>query len=275
MGIRKPARSHSQKIYFFSDAHLGIADKKTDRIKEQRLVRFLDHVGVDADRLFILGDLFDYWFEYRTVVPKGYTRLLGKLAELTDGGVSISYLAGNHDFWTRGYFEDELGIQVFSDPVDQTFSGTRFYLHHGDGIVKSDRGYRFLKKVLRNKTNISLFSLLHPDLASRLAHWSSRTSRHHTSGRTMEGEDMADFAAAKIRSGSDVVIMGHNHAATLQRINGGIYVNLGDWIDHCTYAVFDGSTLSLCRWNNGSKYVERAGLKTHQTAAQGRKKRRK
>lgn len=260
MGTRKPSRTKTTKVYFFSDAHLGIAEREADREKEKRIVRFLDFVANDADQLFILGDLFDYWFEYRTVVPRGFTRLLGKLAELTDKGVTIRYLAGNHDFWMRGYFEEELGIQVFSDPVEQTLAGKRFYLHHGDGIIKSDRGYRFLKRILRNKTNISLFSLVHPDLATRLANWSSRASRQHTSSRSLEGKDMIEFAGAKIRSGADVVIMGHNHSLLLERIDHGIYVNLGDWINHNSYAVFDGYSLSLLRWNNGPQYIDGANV---------------
>lgn len=237
------------KTYFFSDAHLGIGSKEEDRNKERSIVRFLEMVGRDGEELFIVGDLFDFWFEYKSVVPKGYFRLFARLADLTEAGIKISYLAGNHDFWLKTYFRDELGMQIFPDPIERTIHGKRFYIHHGDGLLKKDTGYRVLKRVLRNKTNIYLFSLLHPDLASRIAHWSSHTSRKHTSNRAFEGDDMAQFAEQKIKEGFDFVVMGHNHVPQYRNIGTGVYVNLGDWIEAYTYGVFDGTKLELKKWS--------------------------
>ena len=237
-----------RKSYFFSDAHLGVGSKEEDRRKERALVQFLEMVGTEGNQLFIVGDLFDYWFEYRTVVPKGYVRLFAKLAELSDAGVTLTYLAGNHDFWLREYFHDELGMRIERDPIERVINGKRFYLHHGDGLLKNDSGYRILKRVLRNRTNIAFFSLVHPDLAARIARWSSQKSRQYTSKRVYEGDDMTKFATQKISEGYDFVVMGHNHVPCRRNIGSGVYVNLGDWVSEQSYAVFDGSSLELKAW---------------------------
>jgi UDP-2,3-diacylglucosamine hydrolase len=244
---KRPAPSH-RKTYFFSDVHLGLGSKDEDRKREQRVIQFLDMVKHDAAELYILGDLFDYWFEYTSVVPKGYFRLFAKLADLRYRGVQISYLAGNHDFWLGDYLTEELGIAIFTEPITRTFGGKKFYLHHGDGLLKNDTGYRILKKVLRNKINIFLFSLIHPDLTSWIARWSSRKSRAYTSKKIFEGNDMVDFARKKISEGFDVVIMGHNHKAMFRELGRGVYVNIGDWLHENTYAVFDGNKIQLKKW---------------------------
>ncbi len=248
MTKRSSQRDRRQNVYFFSDAHLGLGPKEEELSKERLIIQFLDMVQADAKELFILGDLFDFWFEYRTVVPKGYFRLFTKLADLTGSGVRVSYLAGNHDFWLRSYFQDDLGIEVFPDPIDRVIGNKRFYLHHGDGLLKNDTGYRILKRVLRSKTNTFLFSLLHPDLTGWFAQWSSRTSREHTSKQHYEESDMVEFAAKKLHEGYDYVIMGHNHKALQKKLGLGMYINLGDWIHENTYAVFDGTRLSLKNW---------------------------
>jgi UDP-2,3-diacylglucosamine hydrolase len=237
-----------RKTYFFSDAHLGVGPKEEDRRKEKALVQFLDLVRSDGDQLFIVGDLFDYWFEYRFVVPKGYFRLFAKLAELSDAGIKLVYMAGNHDFWLRGYFADELGMKIEHHPTEYVIGGKKFYIHHGDGLLKTDTGYRILKRVLRNRTNIFLFSLVHPDLAARIARWSSNKSRQYTSKREYESDDMTEFARTKINEGYDFIVMGHNHVPCKRNIGTGVYVNLGEWVHGRTYAVFDGSSLELKSW---------------------------
>ena len=242
-----------RKTYFFSDAHLGLGSKDEELQKERLLIAFLEAVERDGEQLFIVGDLFDYWFEYKTVVPKGFFRLFTKLAVLTEKGIGVSYLAGNHDFWLKSYFQDELGMQVFLDPIERTIRGKRFYIHHGDGLMKNDTGYRVLKRILRNKTNIFLYSLLHPDFASRLARGSSQASRKHVGKRTFEEHDMVEFAERKIQDGFDYVVMGHNHVPHRRNIEGGVYVNLGDWITEHTYAVFDGKKLELKEWKATKK----------------------
>lgn len=238
------------KTYFISDAHLGIGTPQEDRQKELRLIRFLESIRKDARQLYIVGDLFDYWFEYKTVVPKKYFRLFTKLAELTEQGIRIVFLAGNHDFWVNDYFRAELGIEISLHPVQTDIDGKRFLIHHGDGLLQDDMGYRILKKILRNRINIFLFSLLHPDISGLLARWSSRTSRRYTGNRTYEGNGMEDFAAQKVQEGFDFVVMGHNHIPSAKAVGRGMYVNLGDWIIENTYAVFDGRKLQLKRWKN-------------------------
>ncbi len=236
------------KTYFFSDVHLGLGTTEEDRQKEQRLIRFLDFIQKDAEQIFIVGDLFDYWFEYKTVVPKGYFRLFAKLAEIHDQGIRVFFTVGNHDFWMRGYFHDELGMDVYNEPMEKEIHGKRFLIHHGDGIIKNDVGYKILKKILRAKINIFLFALIHPDITGRIARWSSQTSRQYTSNRTYEGSDMVRFAQEQIRAGYDFIVMGHNHIPAIQKFLTGTYVNLGDWIFENTYAVFDGKKIVLKQW---------------------------
>jgi len=237
-----------QKTYFFSDAHLGLGSLEEDRQKELRLIHFLNFVQRDASQIYIVGDLFDYWFEYKTVVPKRYFRLFAKLADLAEQNIRLIFIAGNHDFWVKDYFHDELGMEVHINPVEAEICGKRFFIHHGDGLLKDDLGYKILKKILRNRINIFLYSLLHPDIAGSLARWSSQTSRQYTSNRTYESTGMVNFAQHMINKGFDYVIMGHNHVPSCQTLNGGVYINLGDWIFENTYAVYDGKTLKLKKW---------------------------
>ena len=249
---RREKTPSSKKIYFFSDAHLGIGSIDEDRAKEHRLIDFLSSIQHDAEAVYIVGDLFDYWFEYRTVIPKNYFRLLAKLAELADLGIELHFIVGNHDFWMKEYFTEEFGMKVYTEPIEATLHGKRFYIHHGDGLLKDDLGYKILKKILRNKVNIFLYSLIHPDITGGIARWSSRTSRKYTSNRSYEGSGMGEFAAKKIQEGFDFVIMGHNHVPSRQNIGKGTYINLGDWITSNTYAVYNNTTLNLCAWKNNS-----------------------
>jgi UDP-2,3-diacylglucosamine hydrolase len=238
------------KTYFFSDAHLGIGSAEEDHRRELRIIRFLDFIQRDAEQIFIVGDLFDYWFEYKTVVPKKYFRLLAKFAEIIEGGVRVYFIAGNHDFWVKDYFRTEIGMDLHLNPVETEINRKRFFIHHGDGLLKSDAGYRILKKVLRNKLNIFLFSLIHPDVAGSIARWSSHTSRRYTSNRTYESSGMKEFAERKIQEGFDFVVMGHNHISSIQKIGNGTYINLGDWIFENTYAVFDGKNIKLTKYSD-------------------------
>jgi len=245
---QSPPSRVRHNTYFFSDAHLGIGSQEEDLQKELRLIRFLQSIRKDAAQIYIVGDLFDYWFEYKTVVPKRYYRLFATFAELAEQHIRLIFIAGNHDFWVQNYFHDEFGMEIHIHPVDAEIGGKRFLIHHGDGLLNDDLGYKILKKILRSKINIFLFSLLHPDLAGWLARWSSKTSRQYTSKRNYESSGMVDFAAQKIREGFTYVIMGHNHVPSRQDIGTGVYVNLGDWITENTYAVFDGKQLALKKW---------------------------
>lgn len=235
--------------YFFSDVHLGMRQAKAEKQKEDKLLKFLDHVAISGDRLFIVGDLFDFWFEYRTVVPRGYMRVLSALSQLRELGKELHYIAGNHDFWIRDFLTSEMDIEVHFDALEYTIAGKRFYIHHGDGIAKHDKGYRFLKKIFRNRFNIFLYSLLHPDLGIPLAKWVSNLSRNHTAPEgTPDDTDYREEAMRKFRQGYDYVIFGHLHYPILQMYGEKTYVNLGDWMEHFTYAVFDGTDLQLLKW---------------------------
>ena len=239
------------KAYFISDAHLGLGTRNEEREKERRLIAFLDFASQDADQLFIVGDLFDAWIEYRTVIPKGFHRLLTKLEDFTRRGAEVHYLAGNHDYWMRDYFQDELGIKTYSDAFQITIDGKRVFIHHGDGLSPNDMGYKILKRILRNRFNIWLYSWFHPDLAIPLARSTSKRSRHYTSQKDYGEEDsMLKFAQTRIQEGNDVVVMGHRHQPTCKEIGGGIYLNLGDWITHNTYALMENGRIDLKKWEN-------------------------
>jgi UDP-2,3-diacylglucosamine hydrolase len=238
--------------YFISDAHLGLGSREEERRKESRLIAFLDSIQGNANQLFIVGDLFDAWFEYRTVIVKGFHRLLAKLDEVTERGIAVHYLAGNHDLWMKDFFRDELGMKTYHHPFETVIDGKKIFVHHGDGLSNNDAGYRILKKILNNRINIRLFSLLHPDIGIRIARSSSRKSRRYTSGKDYGEEDgMLAFARTKIEEGCDIVIMGHRHSPMCRELGHGVYVNLGDWIDHNTYAELSHGRIELKEWKQG------------------------
>ncbi len=247
--ISKTSKSIKSKVYFFSDVHLGAEGKVKEKQKEENVISFLQSIKRSAAEIYILGDLFDYWFEYSTVVPKGYYRLFTTFSELNEQGTRLYLVVGNHDYWAKSYFKEEFGMEIYHKPVDKVILGKRFYLHHGDGLNPKDKGYLLLKRILRNPINIFLYSLLHPDLSGKLAQWSSGTSRKYSSNRNYEENGFIEFAEKKINEGYDYIIMGHNHKAIIQPIGNGYYVNLGDWMKLFTYAVFDGKTLRLKQWH--------------------------
>jgi UDP-2,3-diacylglucosamine hydrolase len=241
----------AKRLYFISDVHLGLGAREQERHKEDRLLSFLTTILPNAEKLFIVGDLFDFWFEYRTVVPKGFHRTLTALQELTDHGISVEYLAGNHDYWIGEFFTSELGMTLRFDPFEINLQGKRVYLHHGDGLAKNDLGYRMIKPILRNRLCIRAYRLLHPDFGVRLAQGSSKTSRAYTSAKDYgkEEEGMLAFARQKIREGLNIVVMGHRHKPTITPVENGTYVNLGDWINFNTYGEMVQGNISLHTWN--------------------------
>jgi len=237
-------------IFFFSDVHLGLHDSVREKEKLRRVLSFLSHVEEHGERLFIVGDLFDYWFEYSSVIPRGYHHILSRLGMMVERGMQIDYIAGNHDFWLRDFFPAELGIPVYKDPLSITLEGKKFLLHHGDGLATNDTGYRIMKRIFRNRFNIMLYSWVHPDWTTPLARGTSRTSRTYTSTKDYgETDGMLKFAAERIRAGYDVVVMGHRHQPCVTPIGAGTYVNLGDWVTHSSYAEFDGDTITVKDWN--------------------------
>ncbi len=240
---------NDKKYYFFSDVHLGLKSKEIERQKERKLIDFLQHISHDAEKVFILGDLFDCWIEYRKVVPKGYFRLLARLNEMYEAGIELNFLSGNHDFWLNTYLRDEVGLKIHYDNLIVELEGKKFFMTHGDGLAKKDVGYKIIKKILRNKFNQFLYSLIHPDVGISLAQMSSRQSRNYTDEKQFgSGDSMKEFAKAKISDGYDYVIMGHRHKPQCIPIAQGYFVTLGDWIKHDTYGEFSAGNFELKKW---------------------------
>ncbi|MFC1556418.1 UDP-2,3-diacylglucosamine diphosphatase [candidate division KSB1 bacterium] len=235
------------QVLFISDAHLGAEDVKTGHDREKILVAFLRESLKSGDRLFIVGDLFDFWFEYLTVIPKQGILILSCLRELSEKGVRIDYVAGNHDFWVGDFFRQELGLFFHSEPVEEIIDGKRFFIIHGDGVKRRDAGYRMLKKVFRNRFNIVLYRWLHPDIGIPFAKWCSGSSRKYTSKKDYGGnEEYLDFAKYYFEKGFDYVVMGHTHDPVFERIDViKAFVNIGDWIEHFSYVRFFNGELTL------------------------------
>ncbi|MEY3060019.1 MAG: hypothetical protein RL000_1371 [Bacteroidota bacterium] len=241
-----------KKVYFLSDFHLGVPDHASSLEREKRIVSFLDQIKDKAAMVFVVGDLFDFWFEYRTVVPKGYVRILGKLAELTDNHIPVHFFVGNHDMWMSGYFEKELNIPVFFESQTYEFNGKKMLVGHGDGLGPGDHGYKFIKKVFRNPFCQFLFGLLPPFFGISIANFFSKRSRIMT-GTTDEnflGEDkewLVLYAKEKLKKEHfDYFVFGHRHLPIdFQLKEGSRYINLGDWIKYNSYAEFDGANFQL------------------------------
>ncbi len=243
-------------VYFFSDVHLGLGDPESNREREDALIRFLAMVRQErAESLYIVGDLFDYWFEYRSVIPRGFTRTLGALASLVDAGVQVEYLMGNHDFGHRDFFEREIGVRVYHDDIERTIAGRRCYISHGDGKAFNDTGYLILKKVLRARISNAVFRFVHPDIGIGVAARASRSSRDHTNKKNYQGEKPGEsdgllaFAEKKItQEGFQLVVMGHSHRPQRIDLSGGTYINLGAWLKDRYYLALDESGPELLRF---------------------------
>ncbi len=246
-----------KKIYFISDFHLGAPDYQKSLVREKLIVRFLAQAQRDAAHIFIVGDMFDFWYEYKTVVPRGYTRIMGKLAEITDSGIPVSFFVGNHDMWMRDYFERELNIPVYYEPKEFVFNNKKFYVAHGDGLGPGDKGYKFIKKIFRNRLCQWLFGILHPSLGIGIANYFSRKSRQATGNEDKHflGEDkewliLYSKQVLKLQH-FDYFLYGHRHLPYDFKLNEtSRYINLGDWINYNSYAVFDGSKLELKYFNS-------------------------
>lgn len=241
-----------KKVYFSSDNHLGAPDAASSLPREKKFVRWLDTVQEDAAAIFLLGDLFDFWFEYKMVVPKGFVRTLGKLAELRDKGIPIYFFVGNHDLWMRDYFEKELDIPVFYDSTEFLINDKKFLIGHGDGKGPHDKGYKRMKKVFTNPLSKWLFRWLHPDIGVRLGQYFSVKNKLISGDEDKaflgkEGEWLVQYAKRKLEADHyDYFIFGHRHLPMKIAINGtSYYFNLGDWIHYYTYGVFDGEDFEL------------------------------
>lgn len=249
--------SERLKIYFASDQHLGAPTTEASFPREKKFVAWLDEIKHDADIIFLLGDLFDFWFEYKTVVPKGFVRVLGKLAEIRDSGTPIYFFTGNHDLWMHDYFEKELNIPVYHKPKEFTFNNKTFLIGHGDGLGPGDKGYKRMKKVFTNPFSKWLFRWLHPDLGVRLAQYLSVKNKLISGDADVkflgeENEWLVLYSKRKLeKKHYDFFVFGHRHLPmTIDLGKNSTYINLGDWIGYFTYGVFDGEKFELKEYKN-------------------------
>ncbi len=236
-------------IYFISDAHLGAPDHTQSRAREKRLVDFLEEIKATATDLFIMGDLFDFWFEYKHVVPRGYTRILGKLAEMSDLGIRIHYFTGNHDIWNFNYLQEETGMVLYHHPTAMTLGGKQFFLAHGDGLDESDRTFRFIKSIFTNRFLQWAFARLHPNLAFGIARkWSRRSRVKHTDNNFHgESEAIIRYSRKHLENeGYDYLVFGHRHIPVDYPLTPHArLIILGDWINNFSYGIFREGTLEL------------------------------
>lgn len=240
-----------KNIYFASDFHLGIPSYEKSLAREKKIVRWLDSIAPNARQIYLMGDIFDFWYEYKKVVPKGFVRLQGKIAELCDQGIEIFFFKGNHDMWMFRYFQKELGITLISDELKFEVDGKQFFLHHGDGLGPGDYSYKFLKKVFRNPLCIWLFGILPNRIGLGIAHYFSSKSRLANAANDevfQEGKEWLLLYCNEVveKESYDFMIFGHRHLPLdIKLKNGGRYINLGEWMHHSTYAVYDGNDLKL------------------------------
>jgi len=246
-----------KKIYFASDQHLGAPTAELSFPREQKFVAWLNEVKDDAAAIFLLGDLFDFWFEYKTVVPRGFVRVLGKLAEIRDSGIPIYFFVGNHDLWMSDYFEKELNIPVYHTTKEFTFNDKLFLIGHGDGLGPGDKGYKRMKKVFKNPFSLWLFRWLHPELGVKLAQYLSVKNKLISGDEDVrflgeEKEWLVQYSKRKLETKHyDYFIFGHRHLPMNIKVGEhSAYVNLGDWITYFTYGVFDGTSFELKKFEN-------------------------
>ncbi|MDF1543497.1 MAG: UDP-2,3-diacylglucosamine diphosphatase [bacterium] len=233
-------------LYLFSDAHLGSNGPASEALKIEKLITLFELIKQDGDRVIILGDLFDFWFEYKHAIPKEHHQVLFVLSDLVRRDIKVDYISGNHDFWIDNYFSQQLGISVHQDDFDFEYQDYKLHCTHGDGLAKADRGYRFLKRVLRNRFNIWAYRKLPVDWAIPLAKFVAGSSRKHTSKRVYDfDEDYEQYARTKLESGYDIVAIGHLHRATMKHFDQGTYINTGDFIDAFSYARIDSDSIQL------------------------------
>jgi UDP-2,3-diacylglucosamine hydrolase len=244
--------TENNKIYFISDIHLGLYPAEKSAAREQVLVNWLDKIKEDAAELYLLGDIFDFWHEYKQVVPRGFTRFLGKLAELADRGIKLHFFTGNHDVWVYDYLPAEIGLTLYRHPITRNINGKSFYIGHGDGVGSGDSGYKLLKWVFTNRILQWIFARIHPNASLAFGkHW-SKNSRYAKGivAEPYKGDDrefQVVFARnILVKEHFDYFIFGHRHvpfdvtAGSNSRV-----INLGDWINNFTYALWDGEKLEL------------------------------
>ncbi len=252
----------TKKIYFASDFHLGGAKSdQANRERELRIIQWLKSIEDSAQCLFLVGDIFDFWFEYKTVIPKGYTRFIAQLHALQDKGVKVYFFTGNHDMWLFDYFEKEMGIQIFREPIKIQINSHTFFIGHGDGLGPGDKKYKILKKIFSNPICQKLFRFLHPDIGISIANaWSNHSRKKNIlkGDRVFQNENEWLWTFCKEHAQEndiDFYIFGHRHLPLILDINDkSVYFNSGEWMDTCTYLVYDGNEMDLISYVDKKPY---------------------
>lgn len=252
--------SKNKKIYFASDQHFGAPTPEASFPREKKFVAWLDEVKKDAEVIFLLGDLFDFWFEYKTVVPMGFVRVLGKLAEIKDSGIPVYFFVGNHDLWMHDYFETELNIPVFYSPQEFLINNKKILMGHGDGLGPHDKGYKRMKKVFTFPLFKWFFRWLHPDLGVKLGQYMSIKNKMISGEEDAkflgeENEWLVQYCKRKLtQQHYDYFVFGHRHLPLeIELQENSTYINLGDWIQYFTYGQFDENTFSLHKYKSTKK----------------------
>lgn len=250
-------RLQEKKIFFASDFHLGAPDEKSSSEREKKIVRWLNEIEGEAAAIFLVGDIFDFWFEYDQVIPKGYLRFLGKIADLREKNVPVFFFTGNHDLWMKDYFTKELGIPVFHHPIEVLIEKSKFLIGHGDGLGPGDGSYKILKKFFTNPVCKWAFKWLHPDIGIWIANkWSSnsRITNIEKNENEFKGEEEWLWAYCKQVNQSkhfDYYIFGHRHLPLdLPVGKDSRYYNLGEWVSQFTFGIFDGKTFEIKKYES-------------------------
>lgn len=241
-----------KKLYFASDLHLGAPNRQKSRTREDLFVSWLSKIEADAQAIVLVGDIFDFWFEYKEVVPKGFVRLFGKLVSLIEKGIPIYVFTGNHDLWMSDYLKEEIGVQIFTKPVLFNCQNKLFFVAHGDGLGPGDSKFKIFKKIFTNPFCMWLFGWLHPDIGIKIARaWSSR-SHTKPEDEVLEEDSQEMLVQYVLRKSktvkADYFIFGHRHIPMEKKINDTIYINLGEWIFNKSFASFDGESVKLDRY---------------------------
>lgn len=240
--------------YFASDFHLGAPNHRSSIEREKKIVAWLSAIQNDAKAIYLVGDIFDFWFEYKHAIPKGFVRLQGKIIELTENGIPVHFFMGNHDMWMFDYFKQELGVEIHPDEIELEINHKKFYIAHGDGLGPGDKGYKLIKKVFRNRFCQWAFARLHPNFGISLAKYFSKTSRNSTGGddailHSTDKEWLYQFTkTAQQKKHRDYYIFGHRHLPLKFKMENTTYFNLGEWLNICTFGRFDGDNFELFQW---------------------------
>lgn len=242
--------------YFASDFHLGAPTKDESIIREKKIVAWLSAIEKDAIAIYLVGDIFDFWFEYKHAIPKGFLRLQGKIIELIEKGIQVHFFLGNHDMWMFDYFEKELGVKIHPNELELEINQKSLYIAHGDGLGPGDRGYKLIKKIFRNPFCQWAFARIHPNFGIPLAKYFSKKSRKTTGDddahlNSLDREWLYQFTKSEQKSKHrDFYIFGHRHLPLKFEIDKTIYFNLGEWLNYCTFGRFDGDKFELLQWKD-------------------------